>query len=200
MRKPLAVARFVVAGLVAAGLVLAALAGPAALARERPRVHYGPWSMQIPGIGLAAPVIGLAARRDGYAPVPSLSNAGEIGWWRFTARPGRSGNTVFVGHVDTYLGPGVFYNLYRLAPGQTIVVSMPPHQVRYRVRWVKEIPKGDLATRTILGRTRLHRVWLITCGGAFNYNTRSYVDNIVVSAEQLPLACQWGQVHLNHGG
>ncbi|HLK02152.1 MAG TPA: class F sortase [Streptosporangiaceae bacterium] len=185
------------AGLVTAGLVLAVPAGPAANARQRPihygsrvhygaRVHYGPWSMWIPSIGVNAPVAGLSAGRSGYAPVPSLSDAGEIGWWRFSARPGRSGNAVFVGHVDTYLGPAVFYNLYRLVPGNVVWVFRPPlRPVRYAVRWVKEVPKGDLATSVILGRTRLHRAWLITCGGAFNYATRSYVDNIVVSAQQI---------------
>lgn len=142
--------------------------------------------MWIPSIGVNAPIAGLSAGRSGYAPVPSLSDAGEIGWWRFSARPGGSGNAVFVGHVDTYRGSAVFYNLYRLVPGNVIWVFRPPlRPVRYAVRWVKEIPKGNLATSTILGRTRLHRAWLITCGGAFNYATRSYVDNIIVSAQQL---------------
>lgn len=196
----------VVAGLVTAGLVLAVPAGPAAFARQRPhaaspartqprhraqprhgaqRAYYGPWSMRIPSIGVNAPVVALSGR-SGYAPVPPLSAAGEIGWWRFTARPGSSGSTVFVGHVDTYRGPAVFYNLYRLVPGDVVALRRPGRgTVWYRVRWVKELRKGSLTTRTILGRTRQHRAWLITCGGAFNYATRSYVDNIIVSAQQI---------------
>ena len=56
--------------------------------------------------------------------------------------PGSVGNSVIVGHVDTYVGPAVFYNLYQLAAGDAIDVETGAGTERFAVRWVREIPKA----------------------------------------------------------
>lgn len=118
-------------------------------------------------------------------PVPSLSDAWQVGWYDFTSLPGNSGNSVLVGHVDTYLGPAVFYDLYLLRPGNSVYIQLNPKRiVRYIVRSVRELPKSRLPVDQIFSTTRTHRLWLITCGGPFDYTTRHYLDNIVVSASQ----------------
>jgi sortase (surface protein transpeptidase) len=139
--------------------------------------------VRIPAIGVVAPVIKLAGPRYGHLAVPSLAQAWDVGWYRFSAVPGRRGNSVFFGHVDTYLGPAVFFDLYLLRPGERIYLDLGyRHEVAYAVRWVKELRKTRFPARAVLGRGHLARLWLITCGGQFNYVTRSYVDNIVVNA------------------
>jgi LPXTG-site transpeptidase (sortase) family protein len=147
--------------------------------------HRGvPLHLAIPAIGVSAPVVSLRGHRSGLLEVPPLGSSRYAAWYRFSAVPGYRGNAVLVGHVDTYLGPAVFYNLYRLRRGDSIYVSVGRghRAVRYAVRWVREVPKRRFPSRLVFGRTHARRLWLITCGGNFDYVTRSYEDNIIVSA------------------
>jgi len=99
--------------------------------------------------------------------------------------PGQPGNAVLVGHVDTYLGPAVFYDLYLLRPGEPIYVTLGRHHyARYFVRSVRELPKTSFPTTDIFGDTHARRLWVITCGGDFDYATHHYLDNIIVSASR----------------
>lgn len=116
-------------------------------------------------------------------PVPPLARAArDAGWYNFTAVPGAAGNAVIVGHVDTYVGPAVFYNLYRLRPGDPVYVDAGGTRRRFDVTSVREMPKPSFPVNQVFGRTKRHMLWLITCGGAFDDETRHYLDNIVVSA------------------
>ncbi len=100
--------------------------------------------------------------------------------------PGAAGNAVIVGHVDTYIGPAVFYNLYLLRPGDPVYVSADGTRQRFDVTSVRELPKPGFPVNQVFGGTKRHVLWLITCGGAFDYETRHYLDNIVVSATWVP--------------
>jgi Sortase domain len=105
----------------------------------------------------------------------------DVGWYRYGAVPGARGNAVLLAHVDTYAGPAVFYNLYRLLPGEQVEVDLGGRGIqRFTVRWVKEVLKTDFPSAKVFGRTDGTHLWLITCGGAFDYQTRSYLSNIVV--------------------
>ena len=57
---------------------------------------------------------------------------------------------------------------------------------RFDVTSVRELPKPDFPVNQVFGATKRHVLWLITCGGAFDYKTRHYLDNIVVSATWVP--------------
>jgi hypothetical protein len=164
-------------------------AGQARKARAAAR----PWTITVPSIGVATNLVPLGAP-DGSAgpdalslPVPPLAKAAtETGWYRFTAAPGAAGNAVIVGHVDTYIGPAVFYNLYRLRPGAPVYVVADGTRQRFDVTSVRELPKPSFPVSQVFGSTKRHMLWLITCGGAFDYETRHYLDNIVVSASWVP--------------
>jgi LPXTG-site transpeptidase (sortase) family protein len=120
-------------------------------------------------------------------PVPPLAEAAaEAGWYQFTAVPGAEGNAVIVGHVDNYIGPAVFYNLYLLRPGDPIYVSTGEGRQRFDVTSIREMPKPSFPVNQVFGASRKHSLWLITCGGDFDYETRHYLDNIVVSAAWVP--------------
>ena len=182
--------RWVYAITVAVGVFCCVLAdGPANAAtprhssHHRGHVHYGPWTVSIPRIGVNAPVIELGGPRNGAIAVPSFTQLFDIGWYRYGAVPGHPGNAILLGHVDTYTGPAVFYNLYQLRPNDRIDVQIDGRYHGFRVRWVKEVPKKHFPSAAVFGRTRSRRLWLITCGGTFNYATRSYEDNIIVSAQ-----------------
>jgi Sortase domain len=153
-------------------------------ARKRPAQA---WTIDIPSIAVAAGLMrlgGAVSSTGGLSlPTPPLAKAASAaGWYQFSAVPGTAGNAVIVGHVDTYVGPGIFYNLYQLVPGDAIYVSAGGRRQRFDVTSDREMSKASFPVNQVFGRTRKHMLWLITCGGAFDYNTRHYVDNIVVSA------------------
>jgi LPXTG-site transpeptidase (sortase) family protein len=157
-------------------------------ARKAPK-DAGTWTVSAPSAGLAADLMTLSgpggtAGGDGLSlPVPPLARAArDAGWYKFTAVPGAAGNAVIVGHVDTYVGPAVFYNLYRLRPGDPVYVDAGGTRRRFDVTSVREMPKPIFPVNEVFGSTKRHMLWLITCGGAFNDETRHYLDNIVVSA------------------
>lgn len=152
-----------------------------------------PWTIAIPSIGVATDVMPLGRSRgpaglDGLSlPVPPLAKAAtDAGWYKFTAAPGAAGNAVVVGHVDTYVGPAVFYNLYQLRPGDKVYVDANGVRRRFDVTSVRELPKPDFPVKQVFGGTARHMLWLITCGGAFDYKTGHYLSNIVVSATWIP--------------
>jgi sortase (surface protein transpeptidase) len=151
-----------------------------------------PWTVSVPSIGVSTHLVTLGgtAGPDGLSlPVPPLAKAAtEAGWYQFTAVPGAAGNAVIVAHVDTYIGPAVFYNLYQLRPGDPVYVVTGRTRQRFDVTSIRELPKPRFPVSQVFGRTQRHMLWLITCGGAFDHETRHYLDNIVVSAAWVPSA------------
>ena len=154
--------------------------------RKAAPVSAAGWELNIPSIGAATRLLTLGDPRGGQLPVPTLAQAETAAWYRFTAVPGTPGNAVIVGHVDTYAGPGVFYDLYLLRPGNAIHVDVSGKQQDFTVQSVTELPKPQFPVNRIFGGTSARRLWLITCGGDFDYATRHYLDNIIVSAVYLP--------------
>ncbi len=148
-----------------------------------------PWEVEIPSIGVSAGLMTLGQPVGPLLPVPPLAKAAaDAGWYRFTSVPGTVGNAVIVGHVDTYVGPAVFYGLYQLRPGDLIYVDLGARRERFAVRSIRELPKALFPVNQVFGGTGRHQLWLITCGGDFDYKTRHYLDNIVVSATWQPSA------------
>lgn len=154
-----------------------------------PRKPAAPRAIAIPSVGIAASLMtiggagGATDPADLSLPVPPLAKAATAaGWYTFTAVPGAAGNAVIVGHVDTYVGPGVFYNLYQLRPGDPVYVDTGGTRQHFNVTSVRELPKARFPVNQVFGATTRHMLWLITCGGAFDYQTRHYLSNIVVSA------------------
>ncbi|HEY6497592.1 MAG TPA: class F sortase [Trebonia sp.] len=165
-----------------------------------------PSRIDIPSIGVDVSLMtlgaaGAAEGADGLSlPVPPLADAdSKAGWYQFSAVPGAAGNAVIVGHVDTYIGPGVFYDLYQLRPGDPIYTDNGGTRQRFDVTSVRELPKPSFPVNQVFGGTRRHQLWLITCGGAFNYQTRHYLDNIVVSATWHPPTVKRPGIHQKTG-
>jgi len=166
---------------------------PDAKRARKSRQAARPWTIALPSIGVAAGLMALGAPAgiigpEGLSlPVPPLAkSAVDAGWYQFTAVPGTAGNAVIVGHVDTYGGAAVFYNLYQLRPGDLVYVDAGGGRQRFDVTSVRELPKPSFPVNQVFGSTERHMLWLITCGGAFDYQTRHYLENIVVSATWVP--------------
>jgi len=143
-----------------------------------------PVAVDIPAIGVHSKLLHLGVNADGTIQVPSLdARADEAAWYKYSAAPGEMGTSVIEGHVDTYLGPAVFFRLGALHPGDSIDVRLADGVTAvFRVTGVRQYPKSRFPAKTIYGATGFAALHLITCGGVFDYTTRSYLSSTVVFA------------------
>jgi hypothetical protein len=155
-------------------------AGPASSGRPPGGV---PASVQIPSLGLSAPVQGAAIDlQDGELAVPN--DIHRTGWWVDGAAPADSVGTVLIaGHVDSAAaGAGSFFALKTATPGTLIIVTTRAGTTyRYKVTSVSTVPKAQLPTG-IFTRSGPRRLALVTCGGPFDEKTHHYLDNVIVTA------------------
>jgi LPXTG-site transpeptidase (sortase) family protein len=149
--------------------------------RARPKPVAIPVRVEIPSIGVRAPVIKLGLNPDRTLEVPT--DFGDTGWWSGGSRPGENGPAVIVGHVDSKTGPAVFYRLDELRRGdEVIVVRADGSRARFTVQGSERFPKDEFPTMRVYGPTDGPTLRLITCGGDFDGSTGHYVDNTIVYA------------------
>jgi hypothetical protein len=137
--------------------------------------------------GRSAPVRPVGLEPTGEVEVPV--DVDEVGWYRFGSVPGGAeGSAVLVGHVDAAgQGLGVFAELRRLEPGAPVEVrradgDVAPYVVLAREQW----DKTEAPMTRLFDTTGAHRLVLISCAGAFDPATRSYRDNVAVTAVPAP--------------
>jgi sortase (surface protein transpeptidase) len=149
-----------------------------------PNVATGrPLELQIPRIGVVAPVEAVGVDRDGAMAAPS--GPFRVGWFDLGYYPGEPGNAVIDGHVDyVNVGPAVFWRLGELHVGDTILVTAPPKQVlTFVVERTAVYPYNDAPIKDIFGPSDVPRLNLVTCTGVFNRATRNYDRRLVVFAK-----------------
>jgi LPXTG-site transpeptidase (sortase) family protein len=144
-------------------------------------VRFQPFEVVLPGSARADVVP--ATTVEGVLAVPD--DVAKVGWWDGSAYAGDPyGSTVIAGHVDApQQGLGYFAQLRRIRPGATIALTGQGHQAKYRVVSVRAVFKSTLSADSgPFDQTVEHRLVLITCTGSFDRATRSYDQNLVVTA------------------
>jgi sortase (surface protein transpeptidase) len=126
----------------------------------------------------------LGLNPDRTVQVPPLSADSRAGWYRYSPTPGQLGPSVLLGHVDSAeYGPGVFFKLGALRPGDSVAVDRADHsEAVFRVDRVVSYPKDHFPTLEVYGNTDHAALRLITCGGKFDLSTHNYESNIVAYA------------------
>jgi len=159
-------------------VTLPALAEPVTMAAAPPV------ALQIPAIGVRTRLVQLGITRQGTLQVPS--SASVAGWYTGSPRPGEIGSSIIAGHIDSYLGPGVFYRLRELNPGDRIYVRQADgRSAVFQVTAVHQYAKAQFPVAAVYGPVPDAELRLITCGGAFDNATRSYLSNIVVYSTEV---------------
>ena len=144
-----------------------------ALTRSRPV------ELTIPAIQVATSVGTLGLQADHQVMVPTSTTT--VGWYIDGAAPGQVGSAVILGHVDSYLGPGVFFQLKSLKAGDRINVVLADGAVtRFAVTRVVEYSKTSFPDQLVYGSNGTQSLQLVTCGGTFDHATGHYESNIVV--------------------
>ena len=143
-----------------------------------------PVSVSVPAIDVTSPLMDLGLNDDGTVEVPPLGPDDQAGWYEPGPEPGAIGPAVILGHVDSAeYGPGVFYDLGALAPGDSVEVTRADGTVAvFAVDRVERHPKDDFPTIEVYGNTTDPQLRLITCGGAFDSAAGSYEDNVIAFA------------------
>ena len=144
-----------------------------------------PVSLSIPAIGVTSPLLTLGLNPDGTVEVPSLDDPdSKAGWYKGSPTPGAIGPAIVLGHIDSKkYGPGVFFKIGSLAPGQEVDVTRQDGTVAvFTIDGVRSYPKDQFPTKDVYGNIDHAGLRLITCGGTFDPNKGSYESNIVVYA------------------
>ncbi len=137
-----------------------------------------PREIAIPKLGVDSEIVNLDRNPDGSVAVPTSFHV--AGWYEHSVSPGQAGPSVFLGHVDSTSGPGIFYRVGLLQPGDKVVVTRDDGKVAtYVITGVRQYPKTGFPTIDVYGNTAVPTIRLITCGGAFDSATGHYVSNIV---------------------
>jgi sortase (surface protein transpeptidase) len=180
----LALTRHPVAADYAAAPTLPAPTGPiAAVTQQRSAQVSLPVTLTIPSIGVQTSLIRLGLAADGTLQVPQ--STAVAGWYTGSPRPGAVGSAVIAGHIDSRTGPGVFFRLSLLRPGDRVYVRRADGTLAvFLVTAVRQFPKDSFPTSAVYGPTPDPEVRLITCGGTFDPQLGSYLSNTIVSAAE----------------
>ncbi|AZI58293.1 class F sortase [Nakamurella antarctica] len=144
-----------------------------------------PIKIDIPSLGVSSKMIDVGLNLDGTVEVPPLDDPeSKPGWFRQSPAPGVLGPSIILGHVDSKkYGPGSFYKLGAMQVGDKIDVTRDDGTVAvFNVDEVQSILKSEFPTEKVYGNIDNAGLRLITCGGEFDPNARSYESNIIVYA------------------
>jgi len=138
-----------------------------------------PVSLSIPAIGVSVSLSVLGLNPTGTVQVPT--DYQQPGWYHLGPSPGQMGSAVILGHVDTYMGPTVFFRLRTLVAGDKIAVTLADGVVaNFKVNAVALYPKAQFPAQQVYGSRGVSALQLVTCGGTFDTTTHQYLSNVVV--------------------
>ncbi|WP_069188396.1 class F sortase [Paenibacillus sp. GM2] len=141
-----------------------------------------PHHLYIPSINAFAQIMPVGVAEDGRMDVPEDTEV--VGILQPGVLAGGQGNVIMDGHVDSYTGPAIFFNLKKLRPGDTIIVSNKTGQrLIYAVESVETFITAEAPLERIFGDTDEYRLNLITCTGKYSRKKKEHEMRLVVFAK-----------------
>src|ERR1700728_1401514 len=145
-----------------------------------------PVNLSIPAIGLNVSLSELGLNPDGTVQVPT--DIQQPGWYHLGPSPGQVGSAVILGHVDSYQGPAVFFQLRTLVAGDLVSVSLADGvTAEFVVNTVVMYQKTQFPTSLVYASHRYQALQLVTCGGTCDPQTGHYLSNVVVYASLISI-------------
>ena len=141
-----------------------------------------PVRISIPPLAVTADVVPVTTS-SGTLDVPT--DPRQVGWWTGGALADAAhGSVVLDGHIDSAVsGLGALFRLGTLHDGDPILLTTTTsQQQRYAVIGRRVYVKTDGLPADLFTTTGPARLVIITCGGPFDHQTGSYLDNVVVFA------------------
>ena len=144
----------------------------------------------IESIGVDAPVVEMGMDSRNVPDIPL--DAGDVGWYNFTAKPGQAGNAVLAGHLNWDRSPGVFFDLEDLEAGDIVsLIAEDGSELTYQVSDNFNVDSTDPDSRWVMAPTPAETITLITCGGTWIPDPKdariggNYTDRVVVQAQRI---------------
>jgi len=145
-----------------------------------------PVRIQIPSASIDIQIVPVGVEANGFMEIPE--NVTIAGWYRYGPSPSSDkGSTVITAHVDALVqGLGPFAALSSLAASAEIIVTTEAGvEHRYLLESVQNFQKGQVPLDQVFDRDGAPRLVLITCGGQFDENLRTYSDNVIAIANPI---------------
>jgi len=140
-----------------------------------------PVKISIPKINIEADFVDLGITGNNEIEVPETTT--EVGWYKFGPTPGELGPAIVLGHVDSKTGPGVFFYLGQLEPGDRIDITRADGTIaQFQVDGLERYDQSFFPTSLVYGDIEHAGLRLITCSGSYDRKQRRYDHNLVVYA------------------
>lgn len=137
--------------------------------------------LKIPELKVDALMEPVGLTKSGAMGIPT--DGETVAWYSLGPFPGSPGNAVLAGHVDWSRRAAVFNRLKELAPGSRLSLDFDlGADLDYRVTWVEQYRVQAAPLARVFDNNAGSALTLITCGGPFDNDTRTYLDRVVVRA------------------
>lgn len=119
---------------------------------------------------------------DTLGAIATPNNIHIAGWYVNSKSPGEQGVSIIDGHVGGRYRAGVFERIHELAAGDSITVQFDDMSWKeFAVSDVAEYAKEETA-RPLFAPAEGKVLRLITCGGNYDKNARTYSHRTIVTA------------------
>ncbi|WP_199925721.1 class F sortase [Paenibacillus bouchesdurhonensis] len=143
---------------------------------------FMPTELIIPAIKVKANIEPVGVLDNGQMDVPKQTEV--VGILHPGVIAGEQGNMVMDGHVDSYSGPAVFFNLKKLKRGDPIIVcDMNREKLTYIVQSVESYPTSDAPVDRVFGETDERMLNLVTCSGKYSRKKKEHEQRLIVFAK-----------------
>lgn len=108
----------------------------------------------------------------------------DVAYYKYGPTPGELGPAVVLGHVDSYMGPAVFYNLRKLEEGDLIEIDREDGTTAtFAVERLATHSQTGFPTAQVYGDLEYPGLRLITCTGTYDQGNQRYSHNLIVFAK-----------------
>jgi hypothetical protein len=140
---------------------------------------FVPQRLLVSSLHIEAPLSGTMVDADGALVPPD--DPARLAWWS-GVRPGTGAGSVLVaGHIDMQgYGRGPLARIVGLEPGdRAILAGADGARAVYRLRGVTTLVKESLPAADLFGTGGPERLVLVTCGGTYDPDRRSWDSNVI---------------------
>ncbi|OAB41660.1 class F sortase [Paenibacillus glacialis] len=147
-----------------------------------PLKPFMPTQLIIPSIHVFSKIKPVGVLANGQMDVPQSTDL--VGILHPGVLAGAKGNLIMDGHVDSYTGPAVLFDLKKLKPRDIIIVrDNLDRQLTYRVESVESFITSEAPIERIFGETDEIRLNLITCTGTYSRKKKEHQKRLIVFAK-----------------
>ncbi|HZE02602.1 MAG TPA: sortase [Pseudonocardiaceae bacterium] len=163
-----------------------------------PPPRVAPASIDVPKIKAHSTLIPLGLNADGSLKVPDVKHPQQASYFCVVdpdpakicsngVVPGEPGPAVVVGHIDGAKQKGVFYDLPKMAVGDTATITEADGKVlTFSAYRVLNIAKTQFPASVVYGDTVGPELRLISCTGTFVGGQMGYANNIIIFMALVP--------------